>query len=217
MVKGLFGNLFPCRFLLRNPIPFFPFPLPRGRGSIVPERANAPSGFPVTHFLVQRGCRLERAKPLSKISSSLIKEGRLKEFHPFKTNPPLSLKGEGDKGGEVNKQSLWSTFHQMLQFPGHCLPVSPSPVDTVAGGTLHILALGLENIGWHLVFHLLSAPLHQRLVAFQTDRKRLKLAIQSQSVHYLTHLPLRFITLNKNRLEPPVGYHPPSHNLGVSG
>jgi hypothetical protein len=31
------------------------------------------------------------------------------------------------------------------------------------------------------------------------------------------HLLLRFITLDKDGLEPSAGYYPPFHNLGISG
>jgi len=78
----------------------------------------------------------------------------------------------------VNKLSLWSACHEFLQPFGHCLPVRSSPVDSVAGRTLHILALGLENKGWHQVFHLLLTPLQQGLITFQTESKRSKMAIQ---------------------------------------
>ena len=33
----------------------------------------------------------------------MLSKGSLKGLRPFKTNPPLSLKGEGDTGGEVDK------------------------------------------------------------------------------------------------------------------
>jgi hypothetical protein len=44
------------------------------------------------------------AMPGSKAKTSI--RGRLKGLRPFKTTLPLSLKGEGDTGGEVDSESL---------------------------------------------------------------------------------------------------------------
>jgi hypothetical protein len=65
--------------------------------------------------------------------------------------------------------------------------------------------------------HLLPAPFFQRLIAFQTDSERAKLAIEVEGINYLTHLVFRLIAGNQDDFESSAGYYPPFHNLGVSG
>jgi len=67
-----------------NPIPSIPFPLLRGRG----------------------GNFLRGAKPLLN-SLIIVLEKKIRERRSlsYTTDFPLSFKGEGDKGGEVDKES----------------------------------------------------------------------------------------------------------------
>ena len=106
---------------------------------------------------------------------------------------------------------------EFAEFFGHCLPVGSSPVNSAAGGALHILVLRFENIGRYVVFYLVFTSVLQGLVAFQAESEWLEMAIQIQRVYYLSYLGLWFIIIYQYGFESPAGDDASFHNLSVPG
>ncbi len=86
----------------------------------------------------------------------------------------------------------------------------------MAGGTLHILLLGLKHIRWDKPPHLLPSPGEQGLVALYAQGEGLA-ALKAQCSHHLAELASHIVVPDENQLQLPAIDHPPPQYAGVLG
>lgn len=107
-------------------------------------------------------------------------------------------------------------LHELFKLSAHPLPVRAAPVDAVAGRALHVLALGLEDVGRYTLFYLFFCSFCESFVAFKAKGENIS-CVQFQRLYDLAYLDFGVITVQKDKLEFTAGCHAPFPDMSVSG
>ena len=97
------------------------------------------------------------------------------------------------------------------------LPVSPPPVEALAGRTLAELLLVFIDKGGDQAFHLLFRPVLQGLVALKAEGKGAVVIFEVEGLYHLAELKEGVFSFNPQGLQPPQPHQAALKDLPVPG